>query len=164
MNATTVATTVPTATKEEVSFLALTTIKGKGVTSAQKVQAHINNGAHIGALIGAGIGRKASIDEIVNDGMQKTAHALSAGNIRPAAALVVAKSGQSVSLMEVDGKAPYSEWLRMGATLKACAQTTKSGKPTPAAKALALHVQLSEMAATIRANREANQKALANPV
>jgi hypothetical protein len=136
-----------------VTFQALTLASGKGVTMAQKVQAHVNNGAEIGALLAQGVGRKAIIDAQGADGMSKTLHQLAHGNIRSAAALVVAKSGKSVSIMEIDGKAPYSEWLRIGATLKGMAQSTKAGKPTMASKALALHASLTEQAAIIRASK-----------
>jgi hypothetical protein len=136
-----------------VTFQALTTVTGKGVTMADKVKAHISNGAEIGALLAQGVGRKAIIDAQGADGMAKTVHQLAHGNIRSAAALVVAKSGKAVSIMEIDGKAPYSEWLRIGATLQGMTQSTKAGKPTMAAKALALHTSLTEQAAIIRANK-----------
>jgi hypothetical protein len=120
---------------------------------AEKVKAHVSNGVEVGALLAVGVGRKAIIDAQGADGMAKTIHQLAHGNIRPAAALVVAKSGKAVSIMEIDGKAPYSEWLRIGATLKGMTQETKSGKPTLTAKALALHSSLTEQANIIRANK-----------
>ena len=146
---------------QNYEFASFAVAKGKGVTQADKVAQHVKNGAEVGALIGAGIGRKATIDAMVADGMGKTVHALSAGNIRPAVALVVAKSGHAVSILEENGKAPYSEWLRLGATLAQMPQQTKACKPTAASKALQLHTQLSEQAAAIRAAREA-QKSIAN--
>jgi hypothetical protein len=136
-----------------VTFTALTTVTGKGVTMAQKVQQHVNNGADIGALVAQGVGRKAILESIGSEGMGKTIHQLAHGNIRPAAALVVAKSGKAVSILEENGKAPYSEWLRIGATLQGMTQTTKAGKPTMASKALALHSSLTEQANIIRANK-----------
>ena len=136
-----------------VTFNALTIVSGKGVTMADKVKAHVSNGADIGALVAQGVGRKAIIDSIGAEGMAKTVHQLAHGNIRSAAALVVAKSGKAVSIMEVDGKAPYSEWLRIGATLQGMTQETKAGKPTMAAKALALHSSLTEQSNVIRASK-----------
>lgn len=138
---------------EVVSFAALSIVKGKGVTAAAKIAAHVSNGADMAALVGAGVNKAAIVKAIGTDGLDKTAHALSVGNIRPAAALVVAKTGAAVSLMEVNGKAPYSEWLRMGATLKGMAQATKSGKPTAAAKGLALWQSLTDAAAAKREAR-----------
>ena len=136
-----------------VTFTALTTVSGKGVTMADKVKQHVSNGADIGALVAQGVGRKSIIDSIGAEGMGKTIHQLAHGNIRSAAALVVAKSGKAVSILEENGKAPYSEWLRIGATLQGMTQTTKAGKPTMAAKALALHMSLTEQANVIRANK-----------
>jgi hypothetical protein len=141
------------AVSTNVTFTALTTVSGKGVTMAQKVQQHVANGADIGALVAQGVGRKSIIDSIGAEGMSKTIHQLAHGNIRSAAALVVAKSGKAVSILEENGKAPYSEWLRIGATLKGMVQETKAGKPTLAAKALALHMSLTEQANVIRANK-----------
>ena len=136
-----------------VTFTALTTVSGKGVTMADKVKQHISNGADIGALVAQGVGRKSIIDSIGAEGMGKTIHQLAHGNIRSAAALVVAKSGKAVSILEENGKAPYSEWLRIGATLQGMTQTTKAGKPTLAAKALALHSSLTEQANILRASK-----------
>jgi hypothetical protein len=136
-----------------VTFTALSTVSGKGVTMADKVKQHVANGADIGALVAQGVGRKSIIDSIGAEGMGKTIHQLAHGNIRSAAALVVAKSGKAVSILEENGKAPYSEWLRIGATLQGMTQTTKAGKPTLAAKALALHTSLTEQANVIRANK-----------
>ena len=136
-----------------VTFTALTTVSGKGVTMADKVKQHISNGADIGALVAQGVGRKSIIDSIGAEGMGKTIHQLAHGNIRSAAALVVANSGKAVSILEENGKAPYSEWLRIGATLQGMTQTTKAGKPTLAAKALALHSSLTEQANILRASK-----------
>jgi hypothetical protein len=119
----------------------------------------VKNGANVGALLSANIGKKAIISQLANDGLNDTIHKLSAGNIRPACALIVAKSGKAVSIMEVNGKAPYSEFLRLGATLSGMAQYTKSGKPTNAKKALDLFNQLNNGAKALRETREA-QKAL----
>ena len=141
------------AVSTNVTFTALATVSGKGVTMAQKVKAHISNGADIGALVAQGVGRKVILESIGSEGMAKTVHELAHGNIRPASALVVAKSGKAVSIMEVDGKAPYNEWLRIGATLKGMVQVTKAGKPTMASKALALHSSLTEQANIIRADK-----------
>jgi hypothetical protein len=157
-NATATATATTTATTtnistEVISFQALSLLKGKGVTALEKADRHLANGAHIGALIANGVTRKALIDSLSEQGMRDTAHKLSTGNIRPAAALVAAKSGKAVTLMEVNGKAPYSEWLRMGAVLAAMPQSTNAGKPTAASKALALHTQLTEAATALRAVR-----------
>ena len=141
------------AVSTNVTFTALSTVTGKGVTMADKVKQHVSNGADLGALVAQGVGRKAIIDSIGTEGMAKTIHQLAHGNIRPASALVVAKSGKAVSIMEVDGKAPYNEWLRIGATLKGMVQVTKAGKPTMASKALALHSSLTEQANIIRADK-----------
>lgn len=142
-----------------VTFTALTLVSGKGVTAAQKAQQHVTNGANVGALIGAGVQRKALIGALVDQGMRDTAHALSVGNIRPAAALVTGKAGKAVSIMEINGKAPYSEWQRMGAALRQMVQTTNAGKPTAANKALVLFNQLTDMATAMRAEREAARTA-----
>jgi len=136
-----------------VTFAALSIVSGKGTTMADKVKAHISNGADVGALVAQGVGRRAILESLGAEGMAKTVHQLAHGNIRAAAALIVAKSGKAVSIMEVDGKAPYSEFLRMGATLAAMPQETKTGKPTLAAKALALHISLTEQANIIRATK-----------
>jgi hypothetical protein len=142
---------------EVTEFVALSTVTGKSVTVAQKVENHIKNGANVGALLSAGIGKKVIIEQLAREGLADTVHKLSAGNIRPACALIVAKSGKSVSIMEIDGKAPYSEFLRLGATLAGMAQTTSKGKLTPAGKALELFNQLSEGAKAIREYREAKK-------
>lgn len=150
---------------QNIGFLALSTVTGKGVTQAQKVAQHRANGAEVGALVAAGIGRKVIIDELAADGLNKTIHALAHGNIRPAAALVVAKSGKSVSIMEIDGKAPYSEFLRLGATLQGMAQHNKAGKPTPAAKAFALWQTLKSGADMLRAEKfNKGEKAISAPL
>ena len=141
------------AVSTNVTFTALSTVTGKGITLAQKVQQHVNKGAELGALVAQGVGRKSIIDSIGAEGMSKTIHQLAHGNIRPAAALVVAKSGKAVSILEEGGKAPYSEWLRIGATLQGMTQSTKAGKPTAASKALALHSSLTEQANILRASK-----------
>ena len=71
-------------TKESVTFAALAIVSGKGTTAADKVKAHLNNGAELGALLSAGVGRKAIIDEMSQSGIEKTVQALAGGNIRPA--------------------------------------------------------------------------------
>ncbi len=141
-------------TKEVVTFAALPVLSGAGVTAAQKVQQHLKNGAATGALIAAGVQRKALLAALTAADVDATVRALAGGNIRPAAALVVAKSGKAVSLLELDGKAPYSEWLRLGAALGQMAQTTKSGAATSAAKALALWQEYHDAAQALRAARE----------
>lgn len=148
-----------TVSNDVVSFSALSVVTGKSVTMATKVQNHIKNGAHVGALLASGIGRKSIISEIAHEGMADTIHKLASGNIRPAVALVVAKSGKACSIMEVNGKAPYSEWLRLGATLSGMTQATKAGKPTQAAKAFDLFNKLDNGAKAVRETRE-QQKAL----
>jgi hypothetical protein len=146
----TTTTNTTTNTTTEVSFVALSRVSGKSVTALEKLKAHSDNGASVGALIGANICRKAAIDQLASAGMAHTARELAGGNIRPAAALVAAKSGRAVTLMELNGKAPYSEWLRMGAQLRSLPQEGKTGKPTTAAKALQLWEQLQESASIIR--------------
>lgn len=141
-------------TKEIVTFAALSVLSGKGVTAAQKAEQHVKNGASVGALIAAGVQRKALIAAVTAADVDATVRALAGGNIRPAAALVVAKSGKAVSLMEVNGKAPYSEWLRLGAALGQMTQTTKSGAATAPAKALALWQEYHDKAQAIRNARE----------
>jgi len=153
------ATATATATAPVVSFSSLAVLKGKGVTATEKAEQHVKNGAEMGALLAQSIGRKAIINAISDAGMAKTIHALSVGNIRPAAALVTAKSGKAVSIMEENGKAPYSEWLRMGATLNAAKKHTNAGKPTATYKAYILWCDLTDKAAELRAKREdANKK------
>jgi hypothetical protein len=144
---------------EVTEFVAMSVVTGKTVTMADKLQNHIKNGANVGAMLSANIGKKAIIEQLGAEGLHDTIHKLSAGNIRPAVALIVAKSGKAVSIMEVNGKAPYSEFLRLGATLSGMAQYTKSGKPTSAKKALELFNQLNNGAKALRETREA-QKAL----
>lgn len=138
-----------------VSFQALSIVTGKGVTQADKIKAHIHNGAHVGALLAVSVGRKAIIDQIGQEGLNDTIHKLAHGNIIPASALVTAKSGKAVSLMLVDGKAPYSEWLRMGATLRSMVQVTEAGKPTSAAKSLELWEMLTSKASALRNEQQA---------
>jgi hypothetical protein len=142
------------AQSEVVTFSALAVRTGKAVTAHDKLAQHVQNGANAGALIGAGVQRKAAISAIVATGERDTIHALASGNIRPAAAVIVAKMGKAISLMEIDGKAPYSEWLRIGATLKGMVQFTTSGKATGANKALALWQTYTDGASAIRAQRE----------
>jgi hypothetical protein len=144
---------------EVTEFVAMSVVTGKTVTMADKVQNHIKNGANVGAMLSANIGKKAIIEQLGNEGLNDTIHKLSAGNIRPACALIVAKSGKAVSIMEINGKAPYSEFLRLGATLSGMAQYTKAGKPTNAKKALDLFNQLNNGAKALRETRDA-QKAL----
>lgn len=143
-----------------VTFEAYTLATGKGVTVADKIAQHIRNGADTGALIAAKVNRTAIIGAIAADGMAKTAHALASGNIRPAVALIIAKAGKGDSVLTEDGKAPYSEWVRLGAVLRQRAQATTAGKPTAAARAVALHDQLTQAAADIRAARMAQQQAI----
>ena len=142
-----------------ISFDSLPVIAGKGSTIEQKVQQHLKNGANVGALMAINVGKKALIADISSEGMADTVHKLASGDIRPAVALITAKGGQALSIMSVDGKAPYSEWLRIGATLRGMPQASKTGKLTSAAKALALFNQLSEGAKVVREIRE-QQKAL----
>jgi hypothetical protein len=138
---------------EVTEFVAMSVVTGKTVTMADKVQNHIKNGANVGAMLSANIGKKAIIEQISNEGLNDTIHKLSAGNIRPAVALIVAKSGKAVSIMEIDGKAPYAEWLRLGATLSGMTMYTKAGKPTNAKKALDLFNQLNDGAKALRDSR-----------
>jgi hypothetical protein len=147
--------------KDVITFSALAVLTGKGVTGADKARQHLANGASAGALIAAGVQRKALLSAVTAEAVDATVRALAGGNIRPAAALVVAKSGKAVSLLEVNGKAPYSEWLRLGAALGAMVQVTKAGKATTAAKALALWQEYHDAAQAIRNARE-SQKAIAD--
>ena len=140
-----------------VTFTGLVRVTGKHVTAAQKLAGAVNNGVEVGALVAAGKHRKAVIDHLAQQGRAATVHALSVGNIRPVCALLVEISGKAVSLMEIDGKAPYSEFLRMGATLSALPQVNKAGKPTPAAKALALFTEYRDLATEMRAQRESRR-------
>jgi len=142
---------------EVVTFTGLVRVTGKGVTASHKLTGAIKNGAEVGALVAAGKHRKAVIDHLALQGRADTAHALSVGNIRPVCALLVEVSGKAVSLMEIDGKAPYSEFLRMGASLAAMPQVNKAGKPTPAAKALDLYCEYKALSDEMRAGREARR-------
>lgn len=139
------------------TFQGLTIVTGKGTTPQNKLAQHVANGANVGALLYAGVNRKTITDSLGLEGMQATIKALAGGDIRPASALIVAKSGKSVSIMEIDGKAPYSEFLRLGATLRTMPQLTKAGKPTNAAKALALFDQLTAGSQALRSERQALQ-------
>ena len=140
---------------EVVTFTGLVRVTGKGVTAGQRLTGAVKNGADVGALIDAGKYRKAAINALALEGFNRTAHALSVGNIRPVCALLVEVSGKAVSFMEIDGKAPYSEFLRMGASLAALPQVSKTGKPTAASKALTLYTEYKKCADTFRAQREA---------
>jgi hypothetical protein len=142
------------ALSEVVTFTGLVRVTGKNVTASHKLTGAIKNGADVGALVAAGKHRKAVIDRLAMQGRADTAHALSVGNIRPVCALLVEVSGKAVSLMEIDGKAPYSEFLRMGASLAALPQTNKAGKPTAAAKALDLYCEYKALSDEMRAGRE----------
>ena len=153
---------VPTVTTQSgvVTFEAIAIVSGKGTTALQKVEQHKKNGADIRALMAAGINKSAIVKAQALAGFRDTAHALSAGNIRPAYAVVVAKLGKAQNLLTEDGKAPYSEWLRLGAVIRGMAQQTSAGKPTTAAKALALWEEYHNAAAEMRAARAAQREAL----
>lgn len=142
-----------------VQFTTLAVLKGKGLTQADKVSQHVKNGAHTGALVAVGVGRKAIVEAMGADGIKRTIAALAGGNIRPAAALIVARHGKALAIMEEDGKAPYSEWLRLGATLRGMAHTTDAGKPTSAGKAMSLWTMLTDGAQALRDEREAQRQA-----
>lgn len=154
--------TVPevSAQSNVVTFEALPILSGKGTTALQKVEQHQKNGADLRALLAAGINKSAIVKAEAAAGFRDTAHALSAGNIRPAYAVVVAKLGKAQNLLTEDGKAPYSEWLRLGAVLRGMTQQTGAGKPTAAAKALALWEEYHNAAAEMRAVRTAQREAL----
>ena len=154
--------TVPeiSAQSNVVTFEALPVLSGKGVTALQKVEQHQKNGADVRALMAAGISKSAIVKAQAIAGFRDTAHALSAGNIRPAYAVVVAKLGKAQNLLTEDGKAPYSEWLRLGAVIRGMAQQTTAGKPTTAAKALALWEEYQSAAAELRAARTTQREAL----
>lgn len=147
-------TATATATSTEVGFVALAIRKGKGVTAIQKAENHLNNGAFKGALMAQSIGRKAIVDDMATEGMMLTVHALSVGNIRPAMALIIAKWGKPYSMLTESGKAPYSEWLRLGATLGTEKRTNAAGKLTPAGKSYDLFQHLSAQSASLRESRE----------
>lgn len=147
--------TTPTITTDTVTFEALPVLSGKGTTALAKFGQHIQNGAHAGALAHAGVNRKQVLEAVGVDGFKKTAHTLSAGDIRPALAVVIAAWGKAYSPMSVNGRMPFAEWQRLGAVLGVEAQTTKTGKPTKAARALALHGQYSEESSRLRTEREA---------
>jgi hypothetical protein len=158
MNAITTTSTSTTSTtttaSTEMGFVALAVLKGKGTTTLQKANSHIGNGAHIGALVAQGIARKAIVDDMASAGMALTIHALSVGNIRPAMALVIARWGKAYSMLTEGGKAPYSEWRRLGAILAQEPRYTKAGKLTPAGKAHVLFRELSAASAAVREGRE----------
>jgi hypothetical protein len=137
---------------EVVTFNAYTVAKGK---SPAKLAHAIAQGADAGALLAIGKHRKAIITTLAHAGEEATITALSHGNIRPACAALTDLSGKAVTLMEIDGKAPYSEFLRMGAALAQFPQLTKTGKPTSAAKALAKFTEWRDAASAIRAERMA---------
>lgn len=143
-----------------VTFEALAIVSGKGTTALQKVEQHRKNGADLAALIHAGINKNAIVKAQAAAGFRDTAHALSAGNIRPAYAVVVAKLGKAQNLLTEDGKAPYSEWLRLGAVIRGMAQQTSAGKPTTAARALDLWEEYHSAAAEMRATRAAQRDAI----
>jgi hypothetical protein len=141
---------------EVVTFNAYTVAKGK---SPAKLSHALAQGADAGTMLAIGKHRKAIIDTLAQSGEQATITALSHGNIRPACAALTDLSGKAVTLMEIDGKAPYSEFLRMGAALAQFPQLTKTGKPTSAAKALAKFTEWRDAASAMRAERMA-EKAL----
>jgi len=137
-----------------VTFNAYTVAKGK---SPEKLAHAIAQGADAGTMLAIGKHRKAIIDTLAQSGEQATITALSHGNIRPACAALTDLSGKAVTLMEIDGKAPYSEFLRMGAALAQFPQLTKTGKPTSAAKALAKFTEWRDAASAMRAERMAGK-------
>jgi hypothetical protein len=139
------------------TFSAIALVKGKGVTASHKFSNALANGADVGALAHVGKHRKEILARMGHDGFGRVAHALSVGNIRPACAVLAEVSGNAVSLMEVDGRAPYSEFLRLGATLAALPAVGKTGKPTAAAKAHAIWAQYRDVAKTLRDARDARE-------
>jgi len=141
--------------KEIVTFNAYTVAKGK---SPAKLAHALAQGADAGTMLAIGKHRKAIIDTLAQSGEQATITALSHGNIRPACAALTDLSGKAVTLMEIDGKAPYSEFLRMGAALAQFPQLTKTGKPTSAAKALAKFNEWRDAASAMRAERMAGKE------
>jgi len=141
-------------TNQVVTFNALTRVTGK---APAKVAHAIAQGADAGTLLAIGKHRRAIIGSIALAGEQATIRELSHGNIRPACAALVELSGKAVTLMEIDGKAPYSEFLRMGAALAQFQQLTKAGKPTSAARALAKFTQWRDQASALRAERMAGK-------
>jgi hypothetical protein len=135
-----------------VTFNAYTTVKG---SSIDKFNHALDQGANLGTLLAIGKHRKSVLAATAYAGEQATITALSHGNIRPACAALTDLSGKAVTLMEIDGKAPYSEFLRMGAALAQFPQMTKTGKPTSAAKALAKFNEWRDSASAMRAERMA---------
>lgn len=142
-----------------IAFETFAVAKGKGVTAADRMTQALKNGAEVGALLANGRHKKAVIAAIAAQGTEKTIHDLASGKIRAAYAAVVDIAGKSESMLTEGGKAPYSEWLRLGATLKGREQTTASGKPAAAAKALALWERYTAEASAIRATRTASLSA-----
>ena len=149
------ATTTQTAA-DAIAFETFAVAKGKGITATDRLNQALKNGAEVGALLANGRHKKAVIAAIAAQGTEKTIHDLASGNIRPAYAAVVDIAGKAESMLTEGGKAPYSEWLRLGATLKGRKQITASGKPTAASKALALWERYTAEAAAIRAARVAS--------
>lgn len=141
--------------KQVVTFQAYTTVKGKSI---DKFNHALDQGANLGTLLAIGKHRKSVIAITAYAGEQRTITALSHGNIRPACAAITDLSGKAVTLMEIDGKAPYSEFLRMGAALAMFPQLTKTGKPTNAAKALAKFNEWRDASSAMRAERMAGKE------
>lgn len=100
------------------------------------------------------IARLAVHAQVKEDGLNKTIHQLSAGNIRPAATLIRDMSGGEVTITEVDGKAPYAEWVRLGATLQGLAQEDLGSRSSRAAQALIWWNILDAGSQALRTERE----------
>lgn len=165
---------------------------GKGITAAMRAAANLEQGAAYEALILAGgASRKAGLSAaesalIERDSFQVAIEKSYLQSIIDVRSMLPARLANSktissletscVALGIVDGftreeaKVTRAAWLEVGKLLKSEPQSTKAGKQTPAAKALALYDAIqaradelyTEHQAAIKAQKAANQALIEN--
>lgn len=113
-------------TPSVTTFTALAVSRGKGANAHTKMVLAVNQGAYVGALVGASVGRKAHIDALVSRDQSAMAHAVAGAQYARPMATIVAISARPFTFSETAGGIPRADWLRLREELKhdskACAK------------------------------------------
>ena len=149
------------AKKEVIEFQSLAIVTGKGVTAIDRIRAREAIGLPVAVQASLNIDRKQSLEALRGDALYSAARALAGGHAGKACTIVGLAGKSKECLMLVNKEVPFTEFLRLVATLEAKPQTTAKGHPTPASKALALASIIRRVSDGIRQARDAERKRLA---
>lgn len=124
--------------------------RGKGSNAMTKVDQASKNGAFMGVLIDQKVGRKAIIDQLVQQDWERFAAYVADGLYRSPMATIVAISQRPFTFTETNGLTPRADWNRLRAELQG--HDSKSAR-----KALIVWDKVQAMADEVRRIRQASK-------